>query len=125
MWVLQVLPATNSDMMSRDRELISAQHDGRYFSSSQQASGDFEGMGNAKLTSLLSMDNGSAADKLGSFTGYDQVQTVSSLAGGTAPGQQSGMSGMANWGPDSTNNIDGLPNQAGLQGRGGRHTHAD
>ena len=111
--------------MSRDRELISAQHDGRYFSSSQQASGDFEGMGNAKLTSLLSMDNGSAADKLGSFTGYDQVQTVSSLAGGTAPGQQSGMSGMANWGPDSTNNIDGLPNQAGLQGRGGRHTHAD
>ncbi|KAL3159508.1 hypothetical protein ABBQ38_009926 [Trebouxia sp. C0009 RCD-2024] len=121
----QVLPATNSDVMSRERELISAQHSGRYFSSSQHASGEFDGIGSAKPTSLLSMDNSTAADKLASFPAYDQVQTVSSLASSTAPGQQLDVSKVANFGPDGANNTDGSPNLAGLPGRSGRHTHAD
>lgn len=119
------MPATNSDVMSRERELISAQHSGRYFSSSQHASGEFDGIGSAKPTSLLSMDNSTAADKLASFPAYDQVQTVSSLASSTAPGQQLDVSKVANFGPDGANNTDGSPNLAGLPGRSGRHTHAD
>ena len=110
--------------MSRDREFISAQHDPTLFSSSRQVSGNSNSMARAKPASLLSLDNGSAAGKLGSFSSYDKVQAVSSVAS-TAQGQQLGSSEAGNWGPQSMSGINGSQMLAGMQGTAGRHTHED
>ena len=122
--MLQVLPATSSDLMSRERELISAQHDATRFSSGQQVSGNSDSVDHPKPASFLSIDHGSAVGKLGSFSSYNKVQDVSSFAS-TAQEQQLGASVSANWGPPSMSSMDRSQNLAGMQSSGGRHTHND
>lgn len=120
-----MLPATSSDMMSRERDFISAQHDPTLFSSNQQPSGNSDSMVRAKPSSLLSLDNGNAASKLGSFSSYDKMQVVSSHAS-TAQGQHLGSSAAGNWGPPSMiNSMDGPQRLAGMLGTNDRHTHED
>ena len=120
----QVLPATSSDMLSRDRELISAQHDATFIPASQQGSSNTDSMARSKPASLLSMDNGSAASKIGSFSGYDQMQGMQSSAD-SAQGQQMGDSGLAGWRQQSMSGIAGSQVLAGSHNRGGRHTHQE
>lgn len=111
--------------MSRERDFISAQHDPTLFSSNQQLSGNSDSTARAKPASLLSLDNGNAASKLGSFSSYDKVQVVSSHAG-TAQGQHLGSREAGNWGPQSMmNSIDGPQRLAGMLGTNDRHTHGD
>lgn len=120
-----MLPATSSDMMSRERDFISAQLDPTLFFNNQQLSGNSDSMVRAKPASLLSMDNGSAASKLGSFSSYDKVQVVSSHAS-TAQGQHLGSSEAGNRGLQSMmNSIDGPQRLAGMLGTNDRHTHED
>ena len=117
-----MLPATSSDMMSRDREFISAQHDPTFFSSNQQVSGNSDSMARAKPVSLLSLDNGSIAGELGSFSSYDKVSSVTR----TAQGQQLGSSKAGHWDSESmVSCIDGSQRLADMQGTAGRHTHDD
>lgn len=119
---MQVLPATSSDMMSRERDFISAQHDPTLFSFNQQRSGNSDSTVRAKPASLLSLDSGNAASKLGSISSYDKVQVAPSLAS-TAQGQHLGSSAAGNWGPQSMmNSMDG---PAGMLGTNDRHTHED
>lgn len=123
-WALQVLPATSSDMMSRDGEFISAQHDPTFVSSNQQVSGSSDSMARAKPASLLSLDT-SGTGKLGSFSSYDKVQAVSSVAS-TAQGQQLGSNKAGNWGSESMmSSVHASQRLAGMQGTIGRHTHED
>lgn len=119
------MPATSSDIMSRDPEFISAQHDSTLSSSSRQVSGNSHSMARAKPASLLSLDNGSAAGKLGSFSSYDKVQALSSVAS-TAQGQHLDSSEAGGWGSQSMiSAIDGSQMLTGMQGTAGRHTHED
>ena len=115
-----MLPATSSDMLSRDRELISAQHDATFIPASQQSSSNPETLARSKPASLLSMDNGSAASKIG----YDQMQGIQSSAD-TAQGQQIGDSGLPGWRQQSMSGIAGSQSLAGSHNRGGRHTHQE
>ena len=82
-------------------------------------------MARTKAASLLSLDNGSTAGKLSSYSSYDKLQAVSSVAS-AAQGQQLGSSEAGNWGPQSMmSGVDGSHMLAGMQGTAGRHTHED
>ena len=118
----QVLPATSSDMVSRDRELISAQHDRAYTSTQQQGFQDPEGFPGSKPTSFRSLDSASQINKTGSMTSYDQLQGVQSGYADNMQIPEGGQGAMANWSHDnvSADRLDMSSSQSN-----GRHTHQE
>ncbi|KAL0031206.1 hypothetical protein WJX77_009499 [Trebouxia sp. C0004] len=119
----QVLPATSSDLVSMDRELISAQHDRAFMFAPHQGAGNAEGLNRSKPGSLLSMDTGNAARDAGSFSSYDKLQGMASLPDNMHV-QHANANGMAAWGQQT---MDGFASALSVSttsyGTRGRHTH--
>lgn len=118
-----MLPATSSDLVSMDRELISAQHDRAFMSAPHQAAGNADSMNRSKPGSLLSMDTGNAASNAGSFSSYDKLQGMPSLSDNMHV-QHANDSGTAAWGQQSMNGLAGALSVSTIShGTRGRHTH--
>ncbi|DBB10129.1 TPA: hypothetical protein ACH3X3_001713 [Trebouxia sp. C0006] len=119
----QVLPATSSDLVSMDRELISAQHNRAFMSAPHQAAGNAESLTRSKPGSLLTMDTGNAAGDAGSFSSYDKLQGMPSLSDNMHV-QHANDNGMAAWGQQSMNGFAGALSVSTIShGTRGRHTH--
>ena len=115
-----MLPATSSDLVSMDRELISAQHDRASFSSPQQPN---LGVSRSKPSSLLSINNDGAAGMSGSFASYNKLQGVQSGYSESLQMQRAHDSGMGLWDQKSMNGTVVSQMTAFGQSSGGRHTH--
>ena len=123
--LLQVLPATSSDLVSMDRDLISAQRDRAFMSPQQQSPASAEGMNRSKPTSFLSMDKGGAAGSVGSFSSHDKLQGMLSFSDSMHV-QHAVESGMAAWGQQSRSGTTGVSSSnAVAHSSGARHTHDD
>ena len=120
---LQVLPATSSDLVSMDRELISAQHDRAFMPAPHQHAGNADSLNRSKPGSLLSMDSGNAAGQAGSFSSYDKLQGMPLLPENMRV-QHANENGMAEWGQQT---MDGFASAHSVStishGTRGRHTH--
>lgn len=118
-----MLPATSSDLVSMDRELISAQHNRAFMSAPHQAAGNAESLTRSKPGSLLTMDTGNAAGDAGSFSSYDKLQGMPSLSDNMHV-QHANDNGMAAWGQQSMNGFAGALSVSTIShGTRGRHTH--
>ena len=119
-----MLPATSSDLVSMDRELISAQHDRAFMPAPHQHAGNADSLNRSKPGSLLSMDTGDAAGDAGSFSSYDKLQGMPLLPDNMHV-QHANDNGMAAWGQQQT--MDGFASALSVStishGTRGRHTH--
>ena len=113
-------------MVSRERELIAAQHDATFIPADQQGPAHPDSRAPSKPASLLSVDSGLAAGKMSSFSSHNKVQSMQALAS-IGQGQQLGEAegGGLGWGQQNVSRIAGLQNLADAQSSSGRHTHQE
>ena len=108
-----------------DRDLISAQRDRAFMSAQQQSPASGEGMSRSKPTSFLSMDKGSTAGNVGSFSSHDKLQGMQSFSDSMHE-QRADESGTTAWAQQSRNGITGITSSSAIAHiSGARHTHDD
>ena len=120
---LQVLPATPSDLVSRDRELISAQHNRAYLPQ-QQGSQDDPAVPMSKPTSFLSMDNSSQVGNLHSLISYDKMQGLPAGYSDSMQMHDGENGGQATWNRELVGAAVGGHDNSNTQTRA-RHTHQE
>lgn len=128
---MQVLPATQSDMVARHHELISAHHSGQFAPLPQPSLAGTDTDSLTKPASLLTKHGGGSQASFQSFSNLQSMQsgsqTLQSMQSGSqtlqVPGKQDRWDNrVAAWGSQAVSSVDG---QMGSRSGSMRHTHLE